>query len=166
MAAVTGAVLSNVKAGDHVVAPLACYGETTRLLRERVPAFGVETTFVDATRVENYAAALRPTTRVLYVETPANPTLGITDLNALAELAKGRGLTTIVDNTVATPLAQRPIELGIDLVVHSMTKALGGHGDAIGGVVAGSNERVKAVRLLAVKSFGAMLAPLSAFLIA
>jgi methionine-gamma-lyase len=166
MAAVTGAVLANVKAGDHVVAPLTFYGESSRLLRERLPAFGIETTFVDATRVKAYADAIRPNTRVLYAETPANPTLSITDLSALAELARARGLTTIVDNTIATPFAQRPIELGIDLVLHSMTKALGGHGDAIGGVVAGSRARVDVVRDLVVKGFGAMLAPLSAFLIA
>jgi methionine-gamma-lyase len=166
MAAVTGAVLANVRAGEHVVAPLAFYGESSRLLRERLPVFGIETTFVDATRVEAYAAAIRPETRVLYAETPANPNLAISDLAALAALARERGLLLVCDNTFATPYCQRPLSLGADLVVHSLTKALSGHGDAIGGAVAGSRQRVSAVRELVVKGFGGVLAPFNAFLIA
>lgn len=165
MAAVTGAVLAHARAGDHVVAPLACYGESSRLLRERLPPFGIETSFVEATSIDAYAAAIRPETRVLYAETPANPTLGITDLGALAGLARERGLTLIADNTFATPYCQNPIALGVDLVVHSLTKALCGHGDAIGGVVAGSSASVASVRDLVVKGFGGVLAPFNAFLI-
>jgi len=166
MAAVTGALLSSLRAGDHVVAPLACYGETSRLLRERLPELGITTSFVDATRVEEYRAALRPETRVVYLETPANPTLSVTDVAAVAGLAGERGITVIADNTFATPYAQNPLALGVDLVLHSMTKALGGHGDAIGGVVAGADERVARVRDLVVKGFGGVLAPFNAFLIA
>jgi methionine-gamma-lyase len=165
MAAVTGALLGLLGAGHHVVAPLACYGESARLLRERLPAFGIEVTFVDATRVENYAEAIRPTTRVLYAETPANPTLGITDLRALSELAHARGAALVVDNTFATPYCQNPLALGADLVLHSLTKALGGHGDAIGGIAAGSRARIDPIRELAVKGLGGMLAPFNAFLI-
>lgn len=165
MAAITGALLSLLCAGDHVVAPLACYGETSRLLRERLPELGIEASFVDATEVEAYRAALRPATRVLYLETPANPTLSITDIAAVTALARERGLAVIADNTFATPWAQSPLALGVDLVLHSMTKALGGHGDAIGGVVAGSKERVARVRDLVVKGFGGVLAPFNAFLV-
>ncbi len=165
MAAVTGALLSLLRSGDHVVAPLACYGETSRLLRERLPELGIAASFVDATRVEDYRAALRSGTRALYVETPANPTLSITDIRAIAELGHESGLAVIADNTFATPWAQNPLSLGADLVLHSMTKALGGHGDAIGGVVAGSRERVSRVRELVVKGFGGVLAPFNAFLI-
>lgn len=166
MAAVTGALLSRVASGDHVVAPLAFYGESARLMRERLPRFGIETTFVDATSVEAYVAALRPTTRLAYAETPANPTLGITDLEALSAALRPRGIPLVVDNTFATPYCQNPLRLGADLVVHSMTKALGGHGDAIGGVVVGSREMTEPVRDLVVKGLGGVLAPFNAFLIA
>jgi methionine-gamma-lyase len=166
MAAVSGALLSVLRAGDHLVAPLAFYAESARLMRERLPAFGIETTFVDGTSVEAYAAAARPGTRVFYAETPANPTLGIVDLEALASAARSHNALLIVDNTFATPYCQNPIALGADLVVHSLTKALGGHGDAIGGVVAGSRGRVDPVRDLAVKGLGGVLAPFNAFLVA
>ncbi len=166
MAAVTGALLSRLASGDHVVAPLAFYGESARLMRERLPRFGIETTFVDATSVDAYLAALRPTTRLVYAESPANPTLGITDLEALAQLTRSRGVPLVVDNTFATPYCQNPLALGADLVVHSMTKALGGHGDAIGGVVVGSRAMTEPVRDLVVKGLGGVLAPFNAFLIA
>ena len=165
MAAVTGALLAWLKPGDHVVAPLCFYGESSRLLRERLPALGIESTFVDATRAGAYEEALCPNTRVVYAESPANPLLAITDLTAVSRLARERGLVMIVDNTFATPYCQRPLELGADLVVHSLTKALGGHGDAIGGVVAGSEERISVVRDLLIKGFGGVLAPFNAFLI-
>jgi methionine-gamma-lyase len=165
MAAITGALLAYVHAGEHVVAPLACYGESSRLLRERLPAFGIETTFVDATRVDAYAAAIRPKTRLLYAETPANPNLAISDIEALAALAHAHGLLLVCDNTFATPYCQQPLSLGADLVLHSFTKALSGHGDAIGGVVAGSRQRVLGVRELVVKGFGGVLAPFNAFMI-
>ncbi len=165
MAAVTGAVLSIVQSGDHIVAPLAVYGETSRLLRERLPRFGIETTFVDATDAESYRAAFRPATKLAYVETPANPTLGVTDVVQVAEAARAAGIAVVADNTFATPVNQTPLALGADLVVHSMTKALGGHGDAIGGVVAGSAARVGEVRELVVKGFGGVLAPFNAFLV-
>ena len=166
MAAVSGAILSLAKAGNHVVAPLACYGETARLLRERLPELGIETTFVDATSVAAYRSACRPETRVLYVETPANPNLAITDIEAVVALARERGALVVADNTFATPYCQTPLALGVDLVVHSLTKALGGHGDAIGGVVVGSAERVARVRELTLKSFGSVLSPFNAFLVA
>lgn len=165
MAAVTGALLSLLRSGDHVVAPLAFYGESARLLRERLPDFGIESSFVDARSVDSYLAACRPTTRVFYAESPANPTLGITDLAALAEAAHSRNVTLVVDNTFATPYCQNPLALGADLVVHSLTKALGGHGDAIGGMVVADEDRANRVRDLIVKGLGGVLAPFNAFLI-
>jgi methionine-gamma-lyase len=166
MAAVTGSLLAWLKPGDHVVAPVCFYGESSRLLRERLPPLGIETTFVDAARPDAYLEALRPNTRVLYAESPANPLLAVTDLSAVARLARERELVMIVDNTFATPYCQQPLALGADLVVHSLTKALGGHGDAIGGVVAGSHTRMALVRDLLVKGFGGVLSPFNAFLIA
>ncbi len=165
MAAITGALLAVCEKGSHVVAPRAMYGESARLLRDRLPRWGITTTFVDATDPAAYAAAVTPETRVLYVETPANPNLAVTDLAAIAGLARGRGLVTIADNTFATPFCQTPLALGIDLVVHSMTKAIGGHGDAVGGAVCGRRADIARVRELIVKGLGAVLSPFAAYLI-
>ena len=168
MAAISGAVMAYCEQGAHIVAPRSMYAESARLFRERLPRFGITTTFVDATEPGGaaYAAAINPQTRILYVETPANPNLFVADIAAIAGLAKARGLFTIADNTFATPFAQTPAALGVDLVVHSMTKALGGHGDAIGGCVLGRREDVARVRDLIVKGFGGVIAPFNAFLIA
>jgi methionine-gamma-lyase len=166
MAAITGAILSVCTQGSHIVAPRTMYGESARLLRERLPLWGVTTTFVDDPTVERYGAAITPATRLLYLESPANPNLAIVDLEAVTALGKARGLVTIADNTFATPFSQTPLALGVDLVLHSMTKAIGGHGDAIGGAVCGRRDDVKRVRELIVKGLGAALSPFNAFLIA
>ncbi len=174
MAAISAALLTLCEAGDHVVAPRSIYGESARLMRERLPRLGITTTFVDQTDPEAYARAIQAPdasnaaggrTRLLYVESPANPTLALTDVRAIAALARARGLLVVADNTFATPFGQRPLALGADLVVHSMTKQLGGHGDAIGGVVIGGRELVAQVREAALKSFGGILSPLAAMLI-
>jgi methionine-gamma-lyase len=166
MAAITATILALCNANDHVVAPRSMYGESARLLRERLPRFGIETTFVEQTRIEAYEAAITPATKVLYVESPANPTLQLTDLRAVVSLARTRGLAVVVDNTFATPYCQRPLAHGADVVVHSMTKSIGGHGDAIGGAVVARRERLSAMRELAIKSFGGVLSPFNAMLIA
>ncbi|MEJ7727992.1 MAG: PLP-dependent aspartate aminotransferase family protein [Polyangiaceae bacterium] len=165
MAAVSGVLLSFLNAGDHVVAPRSLYAETARVLRERLPRLGIETTFVDGASIEAYAAAMRPSTRLLYAETPANPTLTITDLRAFAALARERGALSVADNTFATPFCQRPLALGVDVVLHSLTKALGGHGDAVGGVVVCDASRRRVVADTVVKGMGAVLAPFNAFLV-
>lgn len=168
MAAITGALLALCEAGDHIVAPRSIYAESARLLRERLPRLGIQTTFVDGD-TDAYAAAMTPSTRLLYVETPSNPTLGIVDIQAVASLARARPGSTplvLVDGTFATPFAQTPLARGADLVVHSMTKGIGGHGDVIGGVVAGSAELVDRVRESVIKGFGAVLSPFSAWLVA
>lgn len=164
MAAVSGALLSLLTTGDHVVAPRSMYAESARLLRERLPLFGINTTFVE-NDVAAYEAAIHQETRVLYAETPSNPTLALTDLSALAALAKARGCALVVDNTFATPFCQNPLALGADLVVHSLTKAISGHGDAIGGVVCGDGARISRVRDLIVKGFGGILSPFTAYTI-
>jgi cystathionine beta-lyase/cystathionine gamma-synthase len=166
MAAVAGAVLAFIGHGTHVVAPRSMYAESARLFRERLPRFGIETTFVDAGELGAYESALRPTTRVLYLETPANPNLALTDIAAVTALARSRDLLTVADNTFATPFAQTPHALGVDLVVHSMTKAIAGHGDAIGGSVSGRREHVEQVRDWVVKGMGGVLSPFNAFLVA
>ena len=164
MAAIAGAILATCEAGDHIVAPRSMYAESARLLRERLPKLGIATTFVEGTP-EAYAAAITPKTKLLYIETPANPTLAIVDIAAVVKL-RPEGGYVLADGTFATPFAQTPLTHGVDLVVHSMTKGLGGHGDVIGGVVAGSRALVDRVRDTVIKGFGGILAPLSAWLVA
>lgn len=165
MAAISATLLSLCQTGDHVVAPLACYGETSRLLRERLPSLGIHTTFVSDTSPASYRDALTERTRVLWVETPANPVLAITDIRAVREVADAAGATVVVDSTFATPFCQRPASHGAHLVVHSATKALGGHGDAIGGAILGDTERVNAARRWVAQALGGVLSPFNAFLI-
>lgn len=165
MAAIAGALLGLFDAGTEVIAPVAMYAESARLLRERLPRHGIRTTFSDATDPNAWAQALTGSTRALYIETPANPTLAVTSIAAAVAFARSHGLTVIADNTFATPFAQTPLALGVDLVVHSATKALSGHGDVVGGVVAGSEDLVARVRDYTVKGIGAVLSPMSAFLI-
>lgn len=163
MAAISGAILAACSAGDHVIAPQSMYAESARLLRERLPKLAIETTFV-APSVEAYADAIRPSTRVLFVETPSNPTLAITDVARVAALGRERGLVVVADATFATPFCLSPLELGADLVVHSTTKAISGHGDVIGGAVLGARGRVDVVREWIVKGMGSVPSPLAAHL--
>jgi len=167
MAAIAGVILSRCGAGDHIVAPRSMYAESARLFRERLPKLGITTTFVEGS-TDAYAEAVTTQTKILYVETPSNPTLGIVDIAAIAALARATSPrpTVVVDGTFATPFSQTPLALGADLVVHSMTKGIGGHGDVIGGVVSGSKELVNAARDTIIKGFGGVLSPLSAWLVA
>ena len=128
-------VFQALRPGDHVVAPLDIYHGTARLLREIMAPWGLRTTFVDLSEPEALMGAIEDSTRMLFIETPSNPLLKITDLEAVSEFARPRGIFTVCDNTWATPVLQRPLELGVDLVVHSSTKYLGGHGDVTGGLV-------------------------------
>ena len=147
MAAIHAALLSVLVAGDRVVATRAIYGSTRTLLLDRFGRLGIEVDFVDATDPAAVEAALAAApTRVLYVETISNPTIVVADVAALAEAAHRHGAVLIVDNTFASPVLCRPIELGADLVVESLTKYIGGHSDVLGGSVCGSRERIAAVR--------------------
>lgn len=139
MAAISVALLSNLRAGDHVVAQRTHYTGTLSLFLDVLPRLGIDVTLVDQTDVEAFAAAVRADrTKVVYTETPTNPTLALTDLRATAEIAHRAGALAVTDNTFATPHNQRPLEFGYDLVVHSATKYLNGHSDATAGVVVGS----------------------------
>lgn len=143
MGAITTAVLTLVQSGDHVVAQESLYAGTISLLERLLPRFGVTATFVDQTDPAAFAAALRPETKLIIVETPSNPLMKLTDLKAVAEMAKARGIFTMADNTFASPINQRPLDHGIDLVVHSATKYLGGHSDLIAGAVAGKASMIE-----------------------
>ncbi len=165
MAAISTAVLNVVAAGDHVVSARAIYPSTVHLFAAQLRSLGVETTFVDATDAANVVAAVRPNTKLLYLETPGNPTLTLCDLGAMARIAKDAGLVTICDNTFATPVNQRPAEFGIDVVVHSATKYFCGHGDAVGGLVAGSRAFIERAATEPMRYFGGIMSPFVAYLI-
>ncbi|HXF82344.1 MAG TPA: PLP-dependent aspartate aminotransferase family protein [bacterium] len=163
MAAVSTAVLAALRPGDHAVAPAAIYQATYQLFAEILPGYGIETTIIPDGAVVSYERALRPATKLLYIETPSNPLLGITDIAAVAALARSRGAMTIADNTFATPYNQQPLALGADVVVHSATKYLGGHHDLTAGVIVGSaGFMTRAKRLLRI--FGATIDPFGAWL--
>ncbi len=164
MAAGVTAVMAMVKSGDHVVAANCLYAGMTELFERVLVPLGVETTFVDPEEDGAFERALRPETRLIYVETPANPTLAITDLSAVAELARGRGIFTLADNTWASPWNTRPLSLGIDAVIHSATKYLGGHSDVIAGAAMGSREWVERLWPY-LKIFGGCPSPHDAWLL-
>lgn len=168
MGAVSSALWTLLKAGDHIVADETLYGCTFAYMSHGLTRFGVEVTFVDASNPENVKNAMKENTRVVYVETPVNPHLKLVDIAAIAEIAHSQdGVKLIVDNTFATPYLQKPLTLGADIVVHSATKYLNGHGDVIAGFVVGSTEFITEVRLFGVKDMtGASLSPFDAFLIA
>ena len=164
MAAVSGIVLSLVKSGDHIVAPMSGYPTTQNFFRH-IERFGIETTFVDAMDAENYRSAVRQNTRLFWIETPSNPLVLITDLREVASIAREHGITTVADNTFATPFNQRPLQLGIDAVIHSGTKYLGGHSDLTAGLIVGSGSVVDQVRQAANKFYGGNIAPQVAWLV-
>jgi len=165
MAAISSAILGYVKSGDHVVAARALYGAAYDFLNRKLPALGISTTFVAANRVQDFAQAFQPNTRLLYFETPSNPTLEIYDIGALAELARTRGVPSLIDNTFASPLLQQPLALGVTVVIHSATKYLCGHGDALGGVVIGPREYIGLLNREILRDFGGVLSPFNAWLI-
>lgn len=165
MAAISAALLALVRKGQHVVAQRVIYGSTYSLLSRLLPDLGVEVTFVDRPSPDEIKRAARPDTRVLFLETPSNPTLELADLEALAELARERGIITIVDNTFMSPYLQRPLEFGVDVVVHSATKYIGGHGDVIGGVVVGRAAFIQEVKSRVLKDLGGIIGPFDAWLL-
>ena len=145
MAAISSTLLTLAGAGDEILATRQLYGGTYRLMRDVLPRLGIKVVHVD-TELEGAERLITPRTRVLYTETPTNPTLSIVDLRRAAALARRHGLVSVVDNTFATPVLQRPLTLGFDLVVHSATKYLGGHSDIIAGAVAGRKKLIKRIR--------------------
>lgn len=165
MAAISSAVLGYVKAGDHVVAARSLYGAAYHFLDQKLPRLGASTTFVQSTRVEDFARALQPNTRLIYFETPSNPILEILDIAALAALARARSLPTMLDNTFASPALQQPLALGVTVVVHSATKYLCGHGDAMGGIVVGPKAYIDELRHEYLRDFGGVISPFNAWLI-
>lgn len=166
MGAITSVMWSFLRAGDEVITDRTLYGCTFAFLRDGLSRFGVTVTHVDLTDPARLAEAISARTRIVYFETPANPNMRLVDIAAVSAIARSAGARTVVDNTYATPVLTRPVTLGADIVVHSATKYLGGHGDLIGGLAAGSAEDMATVRAVGVKDMtGAVMAPFNAFLI-
>lgn len=164
MGAVSTALLTALPKGGHVVAMETLYSATHHLLNEELRSLGIETTFVDATDVNEIERALRTETKVIYLESPTNPLLKLVELRACAEVAKAHGAITMIDNTFATPCGQQPIALGIDVVVHSMTKYLSGNGAVIAGAIVGEKQFIERAKTGALRNFGAVISPFNAWL--
>lgn len=164
MAAISSAILAVVKAGDHIVAQQAHYAASLTFFREFLAEYGVEVTQVDQTDKQAFEAAIKPNTKLIFVETPSNPNLDITDLKHIADLGKERGILTMIDNTFASPINQVPADFGIDIIVHSATKYLGGHSDLTAGAVCGSRAYIEQVWRRSLL-LGASLSPFDSWLL-
>ncbi|WP_290700020.1 PLP-dependent aspartate aminotransferase family protein [Lacinutrix sp.] len=142
MAAISHMFLAFLKSGDHIVVQNTLYGGTSNFIREEFPKLNIEFTFTDGYKVEDFEAAIKPNTKLIHIETPSNPLLTITDIKAIADLAKQKSIVTSIDNTFASPVNQNPADFGIDLIMHSATKYFGGHSDICAGAIAGSKEHM------------------------
>lgn len=165
MAAVSTVYLGLLNAGDHVVSSSAVYGASRVLMEQHMSRFGVESTYVNTANLDELKAAMRPNTKMLYVETPANPTMEISDIAACAEIAHKAGALLVVDNTFCSPYLSNPIDLGADVVLHSITKFINGHADIVGGVVAAKEPEVYAKLRNAMVNFGGNMDPHQAYLV-
>ena len=164
MSAITTALLSVLKSGDHLLAQRGLYGGTHTFMAHELPDFGITVDFVDLNEPGGWAPLRRPNTRAFYVESMTNPLLEVGDLSAVVKFARAQGLTTLIDNTLATPVNFRPVEMGFDLVLHSATKYLNGHSDLVAGVIAGKAGRVDAAKRK-LDHLGATLDPHACFLL-
>ncbi|WP_321463957.1 PLP-dependent aspartate aminotransferase family protein [uncultured Vibrio sp.] len=165
MAAITAVFMSLLKAGDHLVISDVCYAAVYEFATQVLPQYGIEVSAVDTTCTTNVQKVLRKNTKLVHIETPCNPLLRLSDIKALSSLLKSRGILLSADSTFSTPVITRPLDLGADLVVHSLTKFINGHGDVLGGCVLGSKALISKLRSVAGVYFGASLSPQSAWLI-
>ena len=163
MAAVTAALMSHLKAGDHVVAGRALFGSCLYVIENLLPKFGIETTLVDGRDLAAWEAAIRPSTRAVFFETPTNPTLELVDIEAVCKLAHEAGALAFIDNVFATPMLQRPMALGADVVVYSATKHIDGQGRCMGGIVLGSTDYVEDTLHDFYKHTGPSMSPFNAW---
>jgi len=164
-AAIFAAVLANVKSGDHIVSVKSPYTWAQKMFDQVLPRFGVTTTYVDGTYIENFERAILPNTTVIYVESPNSWSFAIQDLEAISELAKAEGIISICDNSYCTPLYQQPIKWGIDLVLQSATKYIGGHSDTVAGVLTGSKTMIKKIFDSEYLNIGSGIKPFNAWLL-
>lgn len=164
MAAVSTSLLAFLQKGDHLVIPRQIYGGTYNLLAEEFGKYGIQYTLIDQSQVSDFENAIRPNTRLCYLETPSNPLLSLTDIEAVANMARSRGIKTMIDNTFASPVNQNPADFGIDIIIHSATKYMGGHSDICAGAVAGSTEDIDRIFQLA-KNLGGSLSDYTVWLL-
>lgn len=164
MAAVSTSLMAFLKAGDHVVFQDSLYGGTSNLAVEEFEKFGIEYSFARDAKAESLKAEIKDNTKVIYIETPSNPLLKITDLKAVAKLARENDLVSMIDNTFASPVNQNPIDFGIDIVIHSATKYMGGHSDILAGTVISSEEHIERIFQMA-KNFGGSLSDYTVWLL-
>ncbi len=165
MAAVSAALMTNLQAGDHMISSKAVYGCSFALMSHMLKKFNIDVTFVDMTEPENIKSAIKENTKLIFLETPINPNLVVLDLEKICAIAKGYKLLSIVDNTFLTPVLQQPAKFGADIVIHSATKYLNGHGDVVAGIVCGSFEMINDIKMTTLKDIGATISPHDAWLI-
>ncbi|MBT8281053.1 MAG: aminotransferase class I/II-fold pyridoxal phosphate-dependent enzyme [Muriicola sp.] len=164
MAAISTAILAFLKAGDHIILQRMLYGGTYHLITEQFEKFGIDYSFIDGSDPESFEKAITPATKVVYIETPSNPLLTITDIRAMADIAKKHNIVSMIDNTFASPVNQNPIDLGIDVVIHSATKYMGGHSDILAGAVASTSVYMERIFHLA-KNLGGSLSDYTVWLL-
>lgn len=164
MAAVSNTMLAFLQKGDHVILQQTLYGGTYNFVVEEFHKFGIEYSFTKSLSVADFKKEIKPTTKVIFIETPSNPLLTITDMKAVAKLAKEHGIVTMIDNTFASPINQTPVDFGIDIIIHSATKYMGGHSDILAGAVAGSNEHILKIWNIA-KNLGASLSDFTVWML-
>ena len=165
MAAIHTVFASLTSAGDHILCSAAVYGPTTTLLNTVMNKFGVESTFVDTSNIEAVKKAVKPNTKLLYIETPGNPTLAITDIHAMAEIAHNNNAMLVVDNTFMSPALQKPFEFGADVVLHSLTKFLNGHADVVGGIIIVKDDKTYKSFRKVLNQIGGVIDPFNSFLV-
>ncbi len=165
MAATSALLLGYLSRGDHLIVSDAQYAGSAELVRQTLPRFGIDVSMVDTSDVDNVAQAMRDTTKLVFIETPANPILRLSDIDAIAEICHANDTRLAVDSTFAPPTITRPIELGADFVIHSLTKYIGGHGDALGGALLGPHEVLTELNEEALVHFGGVISPFNAWLI-
>lgn len=165
MAAVSAALLSNLQAGDHMISSKAVYGCSFALMNHMLKKFAIEVSFVDMTEPENITKAIKENTKLVFLETPINPNLVVLDLQKICSIAQNNQLISVVDNTFLTPVLQQPAKFGADIVIHSATKYLNGHGDVVAGIVCSSSEMINNIKMTTLKDIGATMSPHDAWLI-
>src|SRR5437764_1623821 len=165
MAAVTTALMGQVRAGDHIVASKALFGSCLYVVEEHLPRYGVASTIVDGTDLDQWRKAVRPNTKTFFLETPTNPALDVIDIKAVADIAHNAGATLVVDNVFSTPLFQKPLQLGADCVVYSATKHIDGQGRCLGGVILGSEKFIQDHVQTLIRQTGPSISPFNAWVL-
>jgi cystathionine beta-lyase len=165
VSAVSIPVIANVKQGDHIICVNKPYSWTHKLFNDLLPRFGITTTMIDGTRIENFEKAIQSNTKIIFLESPNTFTFELQDIEAVAKLAKSKNILTMIDNSYCSPLYQQPIKMGIDLCMQTATKYIGGHSDTVAGVVSGSKEMIKKIYTADFLNIGAVISPFSAWML-